>query len=97
MILTLQFFLQGAGRDEEVATTKLGKPTGALQYAYLLFLVALEVPAVREVQFTARVDMETVDLAYFSILAAVIILNVLETVLLIRRIGREPAPVESAP
>ena len=92
MILTLQFFLQGAGRDEEVATTKLGKPTGALQYAYLLFLVALEVPAVDRIPV-----METVHMVYFSILAAVIILGTIETVLLIRRIGREPAPVESAP
>jgi len=39
-ILSLQLFLTGTGRDEEVATTRLGKPTGALQYAYLLFLAA---------------------------------------------------------
>ena len=42
-ILSLQLFLTGTGRDKEVATTRLGKPTGALQYAYLLFLAALEV------------------------------------------------------
>jgi len=92
MILTLQFFLQGSGRDEEVATTKLGKPTGGLQYLYLLFLVVLEVPAVNQIPV-----MNTVHLAYFSVLAAAIILNTIETLLLIRQIGREPAPVDSAP
>jgi phosphatidylglycerophosphate synthase len=92
MILTLQLFLEGTGRGEEVATTRLGKPTGALQYFYLLFLVALEVPQVQAISF-----MDTLHLAYFSVLAAAIILNALETFLLLRRMGRDPVPVGSAP
>ena len=91
MILSLQFFLQGSGRFEEVATTRLGKPAGALQYLYLLILAALEVPAVRGAR-----GVETAHMVYFSVLAATILLNTLETILLIRKIGREPMPAEDA-
>ncbi|MGC9317806.1 MAG: CDP-alcohol phosphatidyltransferase family protein [Armatimonadota bacterium] len=90
-ILTLQMFLGGTGHGEEVATTTFGKPTGALQYAYLLLLVALEVPAVGESPV-----MQTVHMVYFWIVAASITLNTIEIALLLRRMGREPMPAEPA-
>ncbi|MGD9497073.1 MAG: CDP-alcohol phosphatidyltransferase family protein [Armatimonadota bacterium] len=84
-ILTLQFFLTGSGREEEVASTRLGKPTGALQYAYLLFLAAHELPAVRD-----NPTVQTIDMIYFAIMAVVIVLNSIECVRLMARLGRGP-------
>ncbi len=92
MILTLQFFLQGTGQDDEVATTKFGKPTGALQYLYLLFLVVLEIPAVAAVEV-----MATIHMVYFWVLAAAIVLNTIEILLMLGKMGREAAPVETSP
>ncbi len=92
MILTLQFFLEGTGQEGEVATSRLGKPTGALQYLYLLFLVVLEIPAVREIAW-----VETVHQIYFAILALGILLNAIEILLMLRRMGREKAAPEGVP
>lgn len=64
-ILTLQL-LEGMGG--ETATTLLGKITGALQYAYLLFLVALEVVPEGRV-------LSLVNLVVFAALAVAIVLN----------------------
>ncbi len=80
-ILSLQLFLTGTGRDEEVATTRLGKPTGALQYAYLLFLAALEV-------LPESTIIATVHGVYFVVLAAAIVANSIECILVMRNIAR---------
>lgn len=88
-ILTLQFFLQGSGQEGEVATTRMGKPTGALQYLYLLILVVLEVPAVRAVAW-----VDTAHQVYFAVLAAAIVLNCLEIVRMLARMGAQRQPAE---
>ena len=89
-ILTLQFFLEGTGHEGEVATTRLGKPTGALQYAYLLILVVLEIPGLRE--------MDGVIIAhtiYFTVMAVVIILNAAEIVRMLTKMqDAGPGPAE---
>jgi len=85
MILTLQFFLEGTGREGEVATSKLGKPTGALQYFYLLFLVVMEIPAVGESPV-----IQTIDLVYFTIMALVIVANAIEILMMLAKMGQEP-------
>lgn len=91
-ILTLQFFLEGTGKEGEVATTRLGKPTGALQYAYLLILVVLEIPAAREISW-----VETAHSIYFAILAVAIVLNSVEIVsMLVRMPDRGGAQPEDA-
>jgi len=87
MILTLQFFLQGTGREGEVATSRLGKPTGALQYLYLLFLVVMEIPAVGELPV-----IHTIDLVYFTVMALVIGANTIEILMMLAKMGREPLP-----
>jgi len=84
-ILTLQLFLQGTGRGEETATTRLGKLNGALQYAYLLFLVALELESLREIEILA-----TVHMVYFTIVAIVIVINSAECVLVMQKLVRTP-------
>ncbi len=81
-ILSLQLFLTGTGRDEEVATTRLGKPTGALQYAYLLFLAALEVLP------PENAIIATVHGVYFIVLAVAIVANSVECILVMRNIVR---------
>jgi len=92
-ILTLQMTLGATGHEGETATTRLGKPTGAMQYAYLLFLAVLQVPAVR-----ANSIVQTVDQVYFVIMAALIVLNSIECVLTIGRLTRAPAePEPTAP
>ena len=91
-ILTLQFFLEGTGQEGEVATTRLGKPTGALQYAYLLILVVLEIPGVREIEW-----VETGNAIYFAVMAAAIVLNAAEIVgMLVRMPDRKQAETEDA-
>jgi len=80
-ILSLQLVLTGTGRDEEVATTRLGKPTGALQYAYLLFLAALEVLPESDI-------IATVHMVYFVVLALAIVANSIECILVMRNIVR---------
>jgi len=80
-ILSLQLFLTGTGRDEEVATTRLGKPTGALQYAYLLFLAALEVLPESDI-------IAMVHTVYFVVLALAIVANSIECILAMRNIVR---------
>ncbi len=92
MILTLQFFLEGSGREGELATSRLGKPTGALQYLYLLFLVVLEIPTVGELAW-----IDTVHDIYFAILAVTIVLNAIEIVFMPARMGRESVPAEDTP
>jgi len=82
MILTLQLFLTGTGKEEEVATTRLGKPTGAMQYAYLLFLGAQEVLPETDLLWT-------IDTVYFGIMAALILANSVECVLAMRKLIRE--------
>ncbi len=79
-ILSLQFALTAAGRDE-VASTTLGKVTGALQYLYLLFLVAMEViPKSRIVSI--------VNIVLFAALALAIVLNSIQCVAAMRNIVR---------
>ncbi len=83
-ILSLQLFLTAVGRSDEVASTRLGKPTGALQYLYLLFLVVLEVLP----------DTETIAIVhqiYFNILALAIVANTVEIILLMARLSKAPA------
>jgi cardiolipin synthase len=80
-ILSLQF-AQAAGGGE-MAATSLGKVTGALEYAYLLLLVALEVlPAS---QFWSGVSM-----VVFAVLALAIVVNSAECAMRVWRIVRAP-------
>ena len=80
-ILSLQLVLGGTGRAEEVATTPLGKITGALQYAYLLFLVAMEM-----IPWTPILVM--VNTVLFIVLAAAIVLNSVQCGVIILRTRR---------
>jgi len=84
-ILTLQFFLEGTGQEGEVATTRLGKPTGALQYAYLLILAVLEIPGLREIPW-----VQTANSIYFGIMAVAIILNAGEIAVMLVRMKARP-------
>ena len=77
-ILSLQFFMTAQGAAAAVTTTALGKATGALQYGYLLILVALEVlPHSR----TAAM----LSLAVFALLAAAIVVSSIESVAIIAK------------
>jgi len=77
-ILSLQFALAAAGRTSELPATALGKATGALQYAYLLFVLAREV--------TPKVQaLAVADKVFFAVLAAAIVLNSAECILRICR------------
>lgn len=89
-ILSLQMTLGATGHEGETASTRLGKPTGAMQYAYLLFLAVLQLPAVR-----AHPVVQTVDLVYFVLMAALIVANSIECLMVIGRLTR--APAEAAP
>lgn len=80
-ILSLQLTLTAAGRSDEVAATTLGKLTGALQYGYLLFLVALEV-------VTKKGIISTVNIVFFAVLAAAIVLNSVQCIAKIRDLRR---------
>ncbi|MFB3881286.1 MAG: CDP-alcohol phosphatidyltransferase family protein, partial [Armatimonadota bacterium] len=66
-ILTLQF-AEIASASARTATTAVGKLTGALEYAYLLFLVARE--AIRPTQ-----ALEAANIGLFSVLALAIVVN----------------------
>lgn len=88
-ILTLQMTLGATGHEGETATTRLGKPTGAMQYAYLLFLAVLQIPAVG-----AHPVVQTVDLVYFLLMAALIVANSIECVMTITRLSRAPVGPE---
>ena len=80
-ILSLQLALTAAGRSDEVAATTLGKLTGALQYAYLLFLVALEVVPDNKI-------ISAVNIVFFAALAAAIVLNSVQCIAKIRDVRR---------
>jgi len=76
-IFLLQFALIAAGKGEEVASTALGKITGALEYGYLLFLVAREV-------LPASTAISIVNMVFFGVLACAIALNSVQCVVRIR-------------
>ena len=78
-ILSLQF-AQGAVGGE-IAATSLGKVTGALEYGYLLFLVALEVLPGNRFWSSASV-------VFFGVLALAIVLNSAECAVKVRSIVR---------
>jgi len=78
-ILSLQFAQSAIGGD--LAATSLGKVTGALEYGYLLFLVALEV--IPPSRFWAEANI-----VFFGLLALAIVLNSAECVLKVRSIVR---------
>jgi len=82
-ILALQFAQMATGGGELAATT-LGKVTGALQYVYILFLVAREV-------LPARPALDVVSLAFFAALAVAIVLNGAECGLQVRRMAAQSA------
>jgi len=52
----------------------------------------LEIPAVEAIPV-----MFTIHMAYFVVLAAAILLNTGETLVLLQKMGREAAPPEDAP
>jgi phosphatidylglycerophosphate synthase len=66
-ILALQF-AQMAGGSGGAASTALGKATGALEYGYLLFLVAREV-------MRPSPGLATTNTVFFAVLALAIVLN----------------------
>jgi CDP-diacylglycerol--glycerol-3-phosphate 3-phosphatidyltransferase len=76
--LALQLLTAGPGASGDLATTTLGKATGALQYGYLVFLVALEI-----VPRSAVIDV--VGMVFFVALAVAIFLNSAECIIQIRR------------
>ncbi len=77
-ILLLQIVMAGTGQGEGIVQTPLGKPVGALQYFYLLFLMAMLVvprtPAIAIAEFY-----------YFVVLTVAIGLNTLECISRLRR------------
>ncbi len=77
--LMLQIRAMSTAAEEGIVRTKLGKLTGALQYLYLLFLVAREV-----LPKTAAVAI--IDLAIFTALAAAVVISSTEAILKIRGI-----------
>jgi len=95
-ILSLQLCLTATGRSDEVATTKLGKLTGALQYAYLLFLVALEVIDKSQtiIPSVETFTIATVDTVFFTVLAIAIVANSVECVLVMRNMTCQAASGE---
>jgi phosphatidylglycerophosphate synthase len=75
--LTLQLALTAAGRGDEVVSGPLAKLTGALQYAFLLFLVALEVmPKTRTLSLATTI--------FFALLALAIVLSSIQCVAKVR-------------
>jgi cardiolipin synthase len=78
-ILLLQFSQMATGSGELAATT-LGKVTGALQYVYLLFLVAREVLA-------ASPMLGVVNTVLFALLAIAIVLHGVECGIRARRLA----------
>jgi cardiolipin synthase len=66
--LLLQLGTMGSDQTQGVLRTRSGKLMGALQYAYLLFLVAREV--LPDTHTVSRID-----LIFFIVLAAVIFIN----------------------
>ncbi len=77
-ILTLQLVTTASGEAGEIATTKLGKAVGAVQFVYLLWLVlALVLPATQNV--------DAFGTAIFLVLAVLIGLNAIECVNRIRK------------
>ncbi len=76
--LLLQISSMGTGEAETVVRSALLKITGALQYLYLLFLVAREVvPNVPAVS--------TANLALFAVLAAAVAVSSVESIVKLRR------------
>lgn len=69
--------------------TRFGKPAGALQYAYLLFLVIREVLPVHS-------WLATANTALFLLLAIAILLSCIECVVLLSRLRRAPAGTAAA-
>jgi phosphatidylglycerophosphate synthase len=81
-ILALQFSQMGTG-GEGLAATRLGKVTGALQYLYLLFLVAREA-------LPPYLLLPTVNTVLFGALTAAIVLHGVECGLRARRLASAP-------
>ena len=77
--LMLQIGSMGSGKAEGVVRTKTGKLTGALQYTYLLFLVACEV-------LPGTQTVAVINTALFSLLAVSIIVSSTESVIRLRKI-----------
>jgi CDP-diacylglycerol--glycerol-3-phosphate 3-phosphatidyltransferase len=69
-ILALQFL--HLSTDGQIATTRLGKPLGALQYLYLMLLVTQE-------PFPGRSILAVVSVVGFAVLALAIVANMAET------------------
>lgn len=90
-ILTLQMVGAARGSGSEIVGTALGKLTGALQYAYLIFLVFREVlpPDARWVYWLHTI--------YFLVLAATIVLFAAECLFKVLDLARasEMAPAAS--
>jgi phosphatidylglycerophosphate synthase len=79
--LCIQFALTAAGRGDEVAAGALAKVTGALEYAYILFLVALEV-------VPSRPPLPLINTVFFAALAISILLNSIHSLLRIPGVAR---------
>jgi cardiolipin synthase (CMP-forming) len=67
-----------AGGEEGIVKTVFGKPTGALQYAYLLFLVAAGV-------MPNTPGVATFGLLLFGALAVLIVFNTIECISLLKK------------
>jgi phosphatidylglycerophosphate synthase len=79
-ILLLQLVVAGTGRGAALGRTALGKLTGALEYGYLLFLVAMEV-------LPRRPGLTAAGIAFFVVLALAIVLNSIECLVKLRRLA----------
>jgi phosphatidylglycerophosphate synthase len=77
-ILLLQIVMTGTGKDQGIVQTPLGKPVGAFQYLFLLYLMATLV-------FTASPIVLTIAYFYFVGLTILIALNTFECVTRLRR------------
>ena len=79
-ILGLQLLSGGSMGGDVLARTRLGKPTGALQYLYLLVLVA------REVGRQSR-TLAVASTIVFWVLAAAVVLNSIECIVRLRQVA----------
>jgi phosphatidylglycerophosphate synthase len=76
--LMVQLRVMGIASSERIVHTRIGKLTGALEYGYLLFLVAREV-------LPRTHDVSQINVVFFIILAAAIVLNCGSCILQLRR------------
>lgn len=82
--LVLQMLTNNADPEKGVIKTKFGKPTGALEYTYLLFLVVCEV-----LPITPAINI--IDRCIFAVFAILALIYIIECAVKISAFTRESA------